>query len=112
MGRYLVVSLLVRHFGNYSHWATFAVNLIGSFCLGLAFVLIVERLAGDGLLRPLIMAGFLGAFTTFSAFSLEVFSLIENGRYFDAGAYIVLSVILCAFAAGAAIALGRSLMPG
>jgi len=111
MSRYLLVSLLVRYFGNHPHWATFTVNLIGSFCLGLVFVWLVERLASDVILRPLIMGGFLGAFTTFSAFSLEVINLIEDGRYSDAGAYIVLSVILCAVAAGAAIALGRSLMP-
>lgn len=112
VSRYLVVSLVVRYMEKHPHWATFAVNFIGSFCLGLAFVFIVERLASDGLLRPLIMVGFLGAFTTFSTFSLEIINLAEEGRYFDAGAYIVLSVILCALATGAAIALGRSMMSG
>jgi CrcB protein len=68
-----------------------AVNLVGSFVMGLAYVVLTSR----GLDRMMFfaMAGFLGAFTTFSAFSLDVFKLIEAERMADAIGYVAVSVI-------------------
>ena len=70
---------------------TLAVNLVGSFVMGLAFVFLSSR----GLDRVMFfaMTGFLGAFTTFSAFSLDVFKLIEAERMADAIGYVAVSVI-------------------
>jgi CrcB protein len=70
---------------------TLAVNLVGSFVMGLAYVVLTSR----GLDRMMFfaMAGFLGAFTTFSAFSLDVFKLIEAERMADAIGYVAVSVI-------------------
>ena len=74
---------------------TLAVNLIGSFCIGVMYVLIVER----GLVHPdwrsVAMVGFLGAFTTFSTFSLETIALMENGQGLMAAGYVIGSVLLC-----------------
>lgn len=110
IGRYVVVTAVASIVGQHIHWATFTVNVIGSFLLGLAFVMIVENMAADNSLRPLLMVGFLGAFTTFSTFSLEVFALFERGHYLDAGAYILLSVILCVLATASAVLLGRLIL--
>ncbi|MGR3289588.1 MAG: fluoride efflux transporter CrcB [Paracoccaceae bacterium] len=69
---------------------TLAVNVIGSFLMGLAFVVLAE----EGLERwmPLVMTGVLGGFTTFSAFSLDVFKLYEAGRLGAAGGYVLASL--------------------
>ena len=71
---------------------TLTVNVLGSFLMGLAFV----GLANKGLERwiPFAMAGVLGGFTTFSAFSLDTLKLFEAGRVGAAGGYVVASVVL------------------
>ena len=85
---------------------TLVVNVVGSFLMGLAFVLLAER----GLDRaiPFVMAGLLGGFTTFSAFSLDVLKLFEAGRIGAAGGYVAGSVLLSVLALLAAVALARS----
>ncbi|MFV8782683.1 fluoride efflux transporter CrcB [Microbulbifer sp. SA54] len=84
---------------------TFIVNLIGSFLIGITYVLIVER----GLLGPewrlMIMTGLFGALTTFSTFSLETVLLWHNGQPLTALAYILASLLVCLAATGTAIAL-------
>lgn len=88
-------------------WATLAVNCLGSFAIGIAYVLIVER----GLLHPdwrgVTMIGFLGAFTTFSTFSLEALSLFEAGQTGAALLYVLISVFACLLAVWAGVALVR-----
>ena len=82
--------------GSYNFpWGTLSVNVIGSFIMGLMFVLIAEKGLINPALKPYIMTGFLGAFTTFSAFSLDAFQLIESGQIVSALLYIVGSVVLC-----------------
>jgi CrcB protein len=85
LARFLVSGWFVFPLG------TLAVNLVGSFVMGLAYVVLTSR----GLDRMMFfaMAGFLGAFTTFSAFSLDVFKLIEAERMADAIGYVAVSVI-------------------
>jgi fluoride exporter len=63
--------------------------------IGLAAVLIGDRIVDGELWRPLIIVGFLGAFTTFSAFSLDTLLLLQQGNYNTALAYILGSVTLC-----------------
>lgn len=88
-------------------FGTLAVNIVGAFLIGIAFVLLVER----GLDRWALFAvmGLLGGFTTFSAFSLDVFKLVEAGRMAMAGGYVVASVLLSLIAVFAAIGLMRAL---
>jgi len=71
---------------------TLTVNVIGSFLMGLAFVWFSTRTAGQW--PVFVMTGFLGGFTTFSAFSLDVLKLVEADRYVHAGGYVVASVVL------------------
>jgi len=76
-------------------WGTFAINVIGSCLMGLAYVLIVEKTLVSPDMKPLFMVGFLGAFTTFSAFSFEAWLLMERGELLHAVSYIALTVLLC-----------------
>lgn len=88
-------------------FATLSVNLLGSFCIGILYVIIVER----GLVHPdwrsVFIVGFLGAFTTFSTFSLETIALLENGQPAIALGYVLLSVVTCISAVWLSVSLTR-----
>lgn len=71
---------------------TFLINITGAFLLGFVHILFIERLSVSPLWRLGIGVGFLGAFTTFSTFGYEVFSLLESGNYMTAGLYTLLSI--------------------
>ena len=90
-------------------YATLAINVVGSFLMGLLFVWLVERLAVAPVWRAAIFAGGLGGFTTFSAFSLEMLLLIEQGALLRAAVYALLSVALGLAAVFAGVYLARSL---
>lgn len=70
--------------------ATLGVNILGSLLMGVLYVLVIER--GGARFAPFLLAGLLGGFTTFSAFSLDAFSLFESGRRVLAGVYVAGSV--------------------
>lgn len=88
--------------------ATLSINVLGSFLMGIAFVLISERVPSLEPLRPLIMIGFLGAFTTFSTFSLEIVSLMNQQAWLSAVSYLSLSCLLGILALAAGIGLARA----
>ncbi len=94
--RYLMVTAIGAPIG------TLAVNVVGSFAIGVLFVLPGAR---DGW-QLFLMTGVLGGFTTFSAFSLDTLKLIQSGQTLQAAAYVVGSVALSL----AAVALGVALM--
>ncbi|MGJ8623852.1 MAG: fluoride efflux transporter FluC [Yoonia sp.] len=87
-------------------FGTMAVNVVGSFAIGIVWVLLNSR--GLQAWLPLVMIGCLGGFTTFSTFSLDTLRLVEAGRFSAAGAYVAASVILSI----AACALGLWLAKG
>lgn len=86
---------------------TMTVNVVGSFLMGICFVLILEKAKLSPEMRPLLMTGFMGAFTTFSTFSLETVAMIQEGHMMSALIYILLSLILCLVALYAGLALTR-----
>jgi CrcB protein len=94
--------LTVAAFG--APWVVAAVNVLGSFVMGLLFVVLATRAA----LSPVLLAGVLGGFTTFSAFSLDALKLWQSGQTVQAVLYVGLSVglSLLAVALGAALAKG------
>ena len=104
--RYLTSVAAMRLVGPGFPWATLAVNVLGSFLMGV----LVVALAREGGTRaaPFLMTGVLGGFTTFSAFSLEAVTLWERGAMGEAALYVGLSVGLSigALMLGAALARG------
>lgn len=100
--------LLVNGFANSRFpFGTLTVNLLGSFLIGIMYVLITERLTLHPDWRSILMVGFLGAFTTFSTFSLESIALLENGQIANAILYVLSSLTLCILAAWCAVTLAR-----
>jgi len=106
MGRY-AMSTWVFQINHRFPWATLTVNVLGSFVMGILFVVIVERGALSMEMRSLLMIGFLGAFTTFSTFSLDALGLWQNGHLFLALLYVLASVALCLLAITSSIWLTR-----
>ncbi len=102
-------SLIHNSAGSHFPWGTLAVNLLGSFCIGIMYMVIVER----GLIHPdwrsVTTVGFLGAFTTFSTFSLETIALLQNGQPAAALGYVLFSVLVCVSAVWLAMSLVRLL---
>ncbi|WP_438952410.1 fluoride efflux transporter CrcB [Porticoccus sp.] len=109
MARFGVNSLVFPLLGNRFPLGTLLVNVAGSVLMGIFYVLIIERGLLPTALRDLLMVGFIGAFTTFSAFSLDALALWQNGHLALAGAYVVLSLALCLAGTLAAIVLTRLL---
>lgn len=90
-------------------WGIFTVNVLGSFALGALYVLFVERNEVSEPLRLGLTVGLLGAFTTFSTFSLDAVRLIEQGRLGMAAFYVLSSVLICLLAAWLGMSLLRQL---
>jgi len=105
--RYWMSTAVYAAVGRNFPYGTLAVNVLGSLAMGVLFVLLVERLAADSIWRAALLVGLLGAFTTFSTFSIETLNLIEEGAYNRAMANIGLSVVLSLAAAWLGIKLGR-----
>jgi CrcB protein len=103
--RYGMVNLVG---GRTFPWGTLAVNALGALIMGILFVVIVERAVVDASFKPILMTGFLGAFTTFSAFSLESWELLDRGEPFLALVYMIGSVLLSLLALTFGIYLARA----
>ena len=100
------VGVLLPHDANGFPWRTLLINLTGSFLLGFVYRY-VDGMASADEIHALVGVGFCGAFTTFSAFSLEAVSLIQSGHAVRAGAYVAASVALCMIGTAAGLWLGN-----
>ena len=92
--RFAAVSYLTPLLNYRFPLGTFVVNILGSFLIGAAYVLLVEKATLPAEYRLFFITGLLGGFTTFSAFSLEILQLWQEGHFFNAIAYASSSVIL------------------
>lgn len=90
-------------------WATLGANLGGAFLLALLLTVIGDRLSEDPTVRLLVGTGMLGAFTTYSAFSVEVVALVDAGAGVTAAVYLVLTLTGGLTAAGAGVRSGSCL---
>ncbi|MGA8008225.1 MAG: fluoride efflux transporter CrcB [Thiomonas sp.] len=105
-GQTLVVQGML---GRSFPFATLSINVLGSFLMGFLFFETLERINISPELRTGILTGGLGAYTTFSTFSLESLGLIENGELVKATLYIGGSVLLSVLAAILGAFLSRNL---
>lgn len=94
LSRYYI-TLGVNHILRPSYpYATFLINIIGSFLIGILYVIGIEKSLISQEVRIGLMVGFLGGFTTFSSFSLEVIRLCEETKYGFAFTYAASSLFL------------------
>ncbi len=98
-----VYSLLGRDFP----YGTLVVNVLGSLLMGLLTILMLERMSVGPEMRAALLIGLLGAFTTFSTFSMETLFLIEQGYLLKAFLNVLLSVVVCIVAAWFGMKVGR-----
>jgi CrcB protein len=110
VARYLLSGWAHRLWEGHLPVGTLFVNVLGSFTLGMVYVLLVEKELIHQDWRGVLMVGFLGAFTTFSTFSLETITLMEAGHLSLALGYMLASAVLCVLMAGVAIHLTRALV--
>lgn len=109
LGRFWVSAGVYQLLGKSFPWGTLTVNVVGSFAMGFLLVLFLERLAAAPEWRAAVLVGFLGAFTTFSTFSIETLNLMEQGDLTKALLNVLASVVLCIAACWLGLILARSL---
>jgi CrcB protein len=108
--RFLVASGVYQWLGRDFPYGTLVVNIVGSFLIGLLTeALILHRISIGLEYRAAILIGFIGAFTTFSTFSLETFYLLEQGSFSKALLNIAFSVGGCLLAVWLGLLCGKSL---
>lgn len=105
--RYLAGVVAVRAFGPAFPWGTMAINISGSLAIGFLAEAMLRGLSAPLDLRLLLITGFLGGFTTFSAFSLDAWLLYERGEPLNALLYVGGSVFLSLAATAGGVALAR-----
>lgn len=105
--RFLVANWVYQWLGRGFPYGTLVVNVIGSFLIGFLTLYLMQR----GMLASVwgrgLIVGVLGAFTTFSTFSLDTFDLLATGRWWGAALNVCLSVGLCLLAVWAGIQAAR-----
>jgi CrcB protein len=109
VARYLInVSPLQNIFQPFP-FPTFFINISGSFLIGFLLILFTDKFQLDEHLRLAAMVGFLGAYTTFSTFELEIWALTKEGQPATAFLYLLLSVAVGFIGVAAGVALGRKI---
>ncbi len=92
--RYWLSGVIARRYGETFPYGTLAVNALGCFVAGFLFYLMYERFLNSPTSRSLVFIGFLGAFTTFSSYSLQTFMLLRDGEFYLAFLNMAASNIL------------------
>lgn len=107
VGRFGVMSLV----GHFTHtgfpWSTLTVNVLGAFILGAVLEMSALVWSPSPDIRAMVVVGMLGGFTTFSAFSMDLYYLLDRGALLSASAYAVGSVLVCLLAFWAGLYLLR-----
>jgi CrcB protein len=111
MARFWCFGLAARLIEETFPWGTLLVNVVSSFIIGFFATLTGPdgRVFVDALTRQFVILGICGGYTTFSSFSLQTLSLVQDGEWWLAGANIALSLIACLIAVWAGYALAASI---
>lgn len=107
--RYALGRLIGHQFGITFPWGTGIVNLTGAFLIGVIFTLLTDRVVDDPMWRQFVIIGFLGGYTTFSSFTFESVTMMQDGRWLPAAGYIIGSNALGLFACFGGIWLVRAI---
>lgn len=107
VGRFWCSNLVYQWLGRDFPWGTLVVNLGGSLLMGLGYVWLIERSVLGPEWRMALLVGVLGAFTTFSTFSIETVHLLAAGAWWRATANVLASVLACVGAAALGMLLAR-----
>lgn len=108
LARYLVAINVSAILGKFFPYGVLVVNITGSFLMGVLSMIIIHKFAQFASpLTAFLLIGFLGGYTTFSAFSFETLVLFEQGKMLIAFANIFASVICCVFAVWVGVGLGK-----
>ncbi len=94
VARFSLGNTIGEVFGTDFPYGILFINILGSFLMGVLFVFLVEEGHLPAVWRSALMVGFLGAFTTFSTFSMQALGLMEEGRLIAAASYVIGSVVL------------------
>ncbi|MDP6981158.1 MAG: fluoride efflux transporter CrcB [Myxococcota bacterium] len=105
--RYALTVFVDQRIAALFPWGTLAVNALGCFLIGVVLTIFDQRELFSPVLRLFVVTGVLGAFTTFSTFSLESWRLVEAGRAGLAFANIAASLLLCLAATFVGIAVAQ-----
>lgn len=109
--RHLAGHAALRILGPGFPWGTLFVNVLGSLIMGLFIAWLARRTGGSSNeLRLFFATGVLGGFTTFSAFSLDVASMLERGEMAASMGYVLASVIVSVFALFIGLWFGRAFL--
>jgi CrcB protein len=92
VARYLINLSPLQHFLKPFPFPTFFINITGSFLIGFLLILFTDKFQINENLRFAVMVGFLGAYTTFSTFEMEIWGLIKESQFLTAFLYLFLSV--------------------
>ena len=103
MGRYAIITFLLPVTPHRFPWGTLVANVIGCFVIGILAVVIIDKQILGPQWRLFLITGFLGALTTFSAFSLEAIQLWQLGHGLNALYYVLLSLGACLLVTAIAI---------
>jgi len=107
VARYLInVSPVANVFEKFP-LPTFLINITGSFLIGFLLIVFTDKMHVSDNLRMAVIVGFLGAFTTFSTFEMEIFGLMREKQFFIGLLYLALSVLVGFAGVLAGVALGR-----
>ena len=107
VARHLInISPLANVFQNFP-LPTFLINVTGSFLIGFLLILLTDRFEVSEAVRMAVIVGFLGAFTTFSTFEMEIYGLSSEREHATALLYVLLSVVCGFVAVVAGVRLGR-----
>jgi CrcB protein len=110
LSRYFLIGFTGKLLGTSFPWGTLLVNVLGSLLMGILVELFALKWSASQEVRALLTVGLLGAFTTFSTFSLDVALLIQKGENISAFTYSLASVILSVAALFAGLHLIRNLL--